>query len=221
MINKTSFLKEQSGYTIPILLYFIITFILLSFLNKGDLVLFFSDNRTDFWNIFFIYGTKLGEEHAYIFALIFLSFLKYRYAIFVPAVAGLTAIFSALLKSFFSHLRPKLWLQELGETITFVPDIYVNIGYTSFPSGHTFSSFAIFGYLALCSNKWWLKTIFASCAITTGLSRVYLVQHFLEDIVFGAFLGTLLAIGIYLLQTLLNNDINKWWNRSFKFKRSN
>ena len=139
-------------------------------------------------------------------------FFKYRYAIFVPVVAGLAAIFSTVLKKIFSHLRPKLWLQELGETLTFVPDIYVNIGYTSFPSGHTFSGFAIFGYLALCSNKWWVKLLFATCAIITGLSRVYLVQHFLEDIVFGAFLGTSLAIGVYLLQSRLSNNHHKWWN---------
>lgn len=213
MINTTPFLREHKWYNIPIVLYFTACFILLLFLNKGDLVLFFSDNRTDFWNTFFIYGTKLGEEYIYLLGLVGLLFVKYRYAIFVPVVAGITAVFSALLKIFFAHLRPKLWFEELGEILTFVPDIYVNVGYTSFPSGHTFSGFAIFGYLALCSNRWWLKILFASFAIITGLSRVYLAQHFLEDIVFGGFLGTTLAIGVYLLQSRLSDDASKWWNK--------
>jgi membrane-associated phospholipid phosphatase len=214
MIETTPFLREHRGYNIPILLYFVACFILLFFLNKGDLVLFFSDNRTDFWNTFFVYGTKLGEEYTYALALIGLLFIKYRYAIFVPIVGGLTAVFSGLLKHFFAHLRPKLWFEALGETLTFIPDIYVNVGHTSFPSGHTFSGFAIFGYLALCSNKWWLKALFASSAIITGLSRVYLAQHFLEDIVFGGFLGTALAIGVYLLQSRLSDNTEKWWNKS-------
>ena len=212
MINATPFLREHKGYSITIILYFIVSFILLLFLNKGDLVLFFSDNRTDFWNTFFIYGTQLGEEYTYLLAGIGLLFIKYRYAIFVPLVAGFTAVFSFLLKAFFAHPRPKLWFESLGETLTFVPDIYVNVGLTSFPSGHTFSGFAIFGYLALCSSKWWLKTLFASFAIITGLSRVYLAQHFLEDIVFGGFLGTALAVGVYLLQERWSNDESKWWN---------
>lgn len=213
MINTTPFLREHKWYNIPILLYFIVCFILLFLLNKGDLVLFFSNNRTDFWNTFFIYGTQLGEAYTYLIAFVGLLFIKYRYAIFVPVVAGTSFIFSFLLKRFFAHLRPKLWFEELGEVLTFVPNLYVNIGHTSFPSGHTFSGFAIFGYLALCSSKWWVKILFASSAIITGLSRVYLVQHFLEDIVFGAFLGTSLAIGLYLLQSRLSDDVDKWWNK--------
>ena len=87
MINTTPFLREHKWYNIPIVLYFTACFILLLFLNKGDLVLFFSDNRTDFWNTFFIYGTKLGEEYIYLLGLVGLLFVKYRYAIFVPVVA--------------------------------------------------------------------------------------------------------------------------------------
>jgi len=217
MINTTPFLREHKWYTIPVLLYFVVSFILLLFLNKGDLVLFFSNNRTDFWNVFFIYGTQLGEAYTYVLAFLGLLLVRFRYAIFVPVVAGLALLISFSLKSFFAHLRPKLWFEELGETLTFVPNIYVNIGHTSFPSGHTFSGFAIFGYLALCSNKWWLKILFASCAIITGLSRVYLVQHFLEDIVFGAFLGTSLAIFVYYLQLRLSKNDSKWWNKGIIF----
>ena len=84
MINTTPFLKEHRWYNIPIILYFITCFILLFFLNKGDLVLFFSDNRTEFWNMFFLYGTKLGEEYTYLLAIVGLLLFKYRFAIFVP-----------------------------------------------------------------------------------------------------------------------------------------
>jgi membrane-associated phospholipid phosphatase len=215
MANATSFLNENRSYYIPVLLYFITSFILLLAIDKGEEILFFSNHRTDFWNLFFTYATKLGEEYTYILGFFGLLLFKYRYAIFAPIVAGLTAIFSFSLKSLFAHPRPKVWFEGLGETLNYVPDVYVHVGNGSFPSGHAMSGFAIFGFLALVSSKWWLKTLFALCAILTALSRVYLVQHFLEDIFFGAFLGTFVAISVYWLQKrLLNDEADKWWNRA-------
>lgn len=214
-MNRVSFIRKQSAFFIPVLLYFFTGVILLFLLDKGDLIRFFSDNRTEFWNTFFKYGTQLGEEYTYLISFIVLLFIRFRFALFLPLVAGLTAVLSISLKSFLAHPRPKPWFTALNEELTYVADVYVNVSMTSsFPSGHTFSGFAVFGFLALISDRAWLKALFASCAIIVGVSRVYLVQHFLEDVVFGAFLGTALAIGLYWLQSKLSDDSSKWWNKN-------
>jgi membrane-associated phospholipid phosphatase len=43
-----------------------------------------------------------------------------------------------------------------------------------------------------------MKTLlFLMAAILVGISRVYLLQHFVEDIMMGAFMGVFLAFLIY------------------------
>jgi membrane-associated phospholipid phosphatase len=67
----------------------------------------------------------------------------------------------------------------------------------SFPSGHAATALAIFGLLTMITNRKWLKMIFFLCAVIVSYSRVYLSQHFLEDILFGSAIGILAVIIFY------------------------
>jgi len=67
----------------------------------------------------------------------------------------------------------------------------------SFPSGHAATALAIFSLLAILTNRKWLKLFFLLCAVIVSYSRVYLSQHFLEDIIFGSVLGILAVIIFY------------------------
>ncbi len=77
-------------------------------------------------------------------------------------------------------------------------------GMNSFPSGHTITAFAIFIILALIVKKNYLKVFFTTIAILAGFSRVYLSQHFLEDI----FSGALIGIGIAVLSCTLVDQLS-------------
>jgi len=212
--------KNQIAFIIPMGLYLLIGCFLLAFeIEKGDLVLFFSDNRSESLNQFFIIVNELGEEYIYVLGLVVLLFVKFRYALIMPLVAGLTAVLSLLLKNAFGHARPKLWFESMGVALNYVPDVFVNGGaFSSFPSGHTFSAFAAFGYFALVSKSPFLKVAFCLLAMLGGLARVYLAQHFFEDIIFGGFCGITLAVLLYILQLQLNNDENRWWNKRLTLK---
>ena len=74
----------------------------------------------------------------------------------------------------------------------------------SFPSGHTITAFAIFIILAMVVKKQYLKVLFTLTAILAGFSRVYLSQHFLEDI----FLGALIGVAIALLSCTLVDKLS-------------
>ena len=89
-------------------------------------------------------------------------------------------------------------------------------GYSSFPSGHTFSAFAIYTFFALVSKQKWVSLLCSLLAIGVGFSRVYLNQHFLEDIYLGSILGVGLAVGYYYFSEFLaskyiklNNSLKK------------
>ncbi len=66
--------------------------------------------------------------------------------------------------------------------------------YNSFPSGHATSCFVLFTILAYYfTSKISLQILFLVCAIIIALTRVYLSQHFLNDVLAGSIIGTLSA----------------------------
>ncbi len=70
----------------------------------------------------------------------------------------------------------------------------------SFPSGHTAGAFAFFCFLTLIMpiGKRWIGFIYFLLAILVAYSRIYLSQHFYDDVYAGSILGTLTCIAIYL-----------------------
>ncbi len=192
--------------------------IALSLLNQGDLLLYFSENRTPFWDIFFRNGTKLGEEWTYIGFLIFFLFIRFRYAVLIPITGIIVTIISFLSKSFFLHPRPSLYYKDLGTLgdINLVEGVYLVKGLSSFPSGHTMSAFAIFTLVALLlKQKKGVALLLFAMAIIVGLSRIYLVQHFLEDVYLGGVMGFLIAVFIYEIQRRFPMDTSRWIDRKW------
>ena len=70
-------------------------------------------------------------------------------------------------------------------------DGYAMHEWNSFPSGHTMSAFGLSSLLALMAGPKSRKRVLvlALLAIAVGLSRIFLVQHFLVDVLAGALLG--------------------------------
>ncbi|RZK40560.1 MAG: phosphatase PAP2 family protein, partial [Hymenobacter sp.] len=66
----------------------------------------------------------------------------------------------------------------------------------SFPSGHSTSAFSVFLLLTLLvKNKRW-GYVFLLLAAAAAYSRVYLAQHFVEDVYAGSLLGTVLTLAL-------------------------
>lgn len=175
----------------------------LAMLNQGDDILFINRHRTPFSDVFFRAFTKLGEVYVYLPVLLLLLFYRYRYALSVPLLGISVLALSFGFKSLFAHDRPLAFFRKLGllDQLHFVQGVRVNGGATSFPSGHTMSAFAIFAFMAFClPQKKWVGAILLLVALLVGFSRIYLIQHFFEDVYFGAILGVLVAMIWYWLQ---------------------
>lgn len=176
-------------------------FILLGFIEKGDVILFFSAHRQDYWNIFFRIVTRLAEPAGYILLFILLLFVRFRlaFSLFVVAFSGL--LLSWLLKMYFAHPRPWVFFERQNRSaeLILVPHVDLNTAVdTSFPSGHTLSAFALFTVVALSVKPLWLKYVCLLAAVLAGLSRIYLVQHFLEDVCMGALVGSALGYVVFV-----------------------
>ncbi|MCO4847155.1 MAG: LssY C-terminal domain-containing protein [Yoonia sp.] len=113
-----------------------------------------------------------------------------------------------------------LWLTVIGNqlTVTLLKNIfarprpemavYVESSF-SFPSGHSAASVAFFGfvtYVVIREHIGWVVTSFvtgASLIFLIGLSRIYLVEHYLSDVLNGYLVGALwMLLGIFLAQWL-------------------
>jgi len=64
----------------------------------------------------------------------------------------------------------------------------------SFPSGHSTTAFATYFLIAVVSKNQYIKALMLFIAITVGFSRIYMSNHFFQDVVGGSFLGITLSI---------------------------
>ena len=72
--------------------------------------------------------------------------------------------------------------------------ILTGVGWDSFPSGHTLTAFATGVLLTyLVKNKRW-AFLLIFYGVMVGFSRMYLSEHFFEDVVAGSIMGVVLTI---------------------------
>ncbi|MBN1251937.1 MAG: phosphatase PAP2 family protein [Bacteroidales bacterium] len=184
----------------------IISIILLSY-SKSEIHLFINKFHNSFFDLFFKYYTHLGDGIVVAVFIFILLFIKYRYAI-ITAISGILAII--VVQSLKRYIipdvnRPELFFKGIHE-LYFVPDVITHTSH-SFPSGHTTTGFLIFFISALITNNKFLKFLFLIFAILIGYSRVYLSQHFLNDVYFASIFS--IIIGFFTFFWVSNWKNNK------------
>ncbi|MCR8561594.1 phosphatase PAP2 family protein [Mucilaginibacter sp. BJC16-A38] len=103
-------------------------------------------------------------------------------ALYVGSSAAITFGTTMLMKTIFKRRRP--FVQNLK-----IVAVY-NAGSTSFPSGHTSTSFAVATALSRAYPKWYVIVPSYLWAGSVGYSRMYLGVHYPSDVFGGAVLGT-------------------------------
>ncbi len=193
MINL---IRHNHRYFLP---YFALLFgslLLLLFIEKGEEVIWLNQFYNDSMNWIFKWSTKLGEVWVGIIIGIAIL-LKYPFRSFCAFIIVL--VLESILVQFFKNVlfsdavRPKIFLEE--HSLRFVEDLYINTMH-SFPSGHTAASFVFFTFLALLADPKW-KPWLLIFPLLTGLSRIYLAQHFLLDVVVGSIIGAILSLIVF------------------------
>ena len=139
------------------------------------------------------YVTDLGNGWTVIILSAILLLFNYRVAFLMATTYAITSLSAQVVKYIFDAPRPKLYFQAQLSHLHFVKGVQM-LSLHSFPSGHTTTAFST-GLLItyLVKNKYWgVLLIIAAAAV--GYSRMYLSQHFFEDVVAGSALGVFLTI---------------------------
>lgn len=192
------YIWENKWFFIPTLFFFCVGGFLIGVIPYSHEILFFNDYRHEPYNALFRLLTICGEVWAFVFFGSILLFRRPRYAILIAITGILTMPISYWAKDRIGIDRPITFFEKnrpQSDQPVLVPDVELNRGQTSFPSGHSMAAFALYGLLALMlpphRKQWGL--LLAIMAIFVGISRIFLVQHFLADVLGGAFLGLLLS----------------------------
>lgn len=208
--------KEKLWFIIPFLFWLLIGAIILSQINKGDMVLFFNANRIDWANIFFSIGSMLAEYGFILFVMAVLLNQKMGYFFIYGITWAVSGVVAQSLKRVFDMPRPAGVFDE--RILHFVGKGKLHHHF-SFPSGHTTTAFALFFALALFSKNKIGQFIFFLLAVSTAISRVYLLQHFYIDVYFGSILGVIIA---YVLFVTINSSnifgFQNWKNKKIGTK---
>lgn len=160
--------------------------------------------HTPFLDSFFKCVTWLGEEFPVYVGVAFLlwnfnSVWNRRNGLFILLSQGLTFIVTQIMKFAFAHPRPATYFEQMGvELPETVPGESLRRAFNSFPSGHTSAAFALFVSLALIMPRKWAP-LWVCMAWAVAYSRIYLSQHFLEDILLGSIIGVMSTCAVYLL----------------------
>ena len=134
---------------------------------------------------------KTGLEYTKIIDTFDFYLLVCRHWIWSLATAG---ILCNLIKYILGVARPKYFFNEGFERVDFFNALHKA---NSFPSGHTQAAFTLAILLVIYVNKYYW-VIFTIAALM-GISRIFMSMHFPSDILFGAYLGSLIPILLYKL----------------------
>ncbi len=161
-----------------------------AFVPKSALHLFLNRFHAPFFDLFFKYLTWLGSGWTVVAIILIMLFRHARTAVvFLMGNLLNTGIVQGMKNYLFSGvLRPAGSFKDV-QSLYLVPGVDMNIHY-SFPSGHSATAFGIFVIMILLSKKQWQKFLWLFAAMLTAYSRVYLSQHFFQDILAGSFIGT-------------------------------
>lgn len=199
-------------YFLTISYTFILIGMFITLLNqKIELHLWINQYHSYFFDILFKNLTIIGDGAFALvllpYLILFAEFRTFLISLFGCFIAGMLAQFFKKI-IFSAALRPGALIEQ--DLLHMVDDVHLHSSH-SFPSGHTTSSFALFALIAFFNRKNKnIQIISAVGAILVGFSRVYLSQHFMEDIIFGAFLGiTGFFISFQLMQYFKFNRLNE------------
>ncbi|MCE9540608.1 MAG: phosphatase PAP2 family protein [Bacteroidetes bacterium] len=216
--NVKAIFKTNVSFLVPYILFIVLGALLIVINTKTETHLSFNTLHSSFFDIFFYYITNLGDGLMMLLTVIILLAVKYRYAVIV-ALSNITAsIITQLLKQtvFNEIVRPKKFFEGIHD-LYFVPGVENHL-YYSFPSGHATCAFSLYFALALLVENKVLKLCLFFVALLVGYSRIYLSQHFFEDVYAGSLIGVCTTFAVYYSIEKRNRN---WMNGSLitSFKR--
>lgn len=184
---KTEFAIRE--FSLPMMVWMLAGAGIIITTEQLDLHLWINQLNHPITDTIFKYMTYLGDGIFAALIILIIFFYKIRYAVIgLIGVLG-SGLFSQFLKRvvFDDHFRPSKVFETIAD-LHFVDGVNLYSRH-SFPSGHSTTAFALFLFLAFLAPNKWMRYVCFAIALLTAFSRVYISQHFFEDIYIGSLIG--------------------------------
>lgn len=195
--------RKNRLFFIPYALVLVVFGALQVFYSQAQLMQWVNSRNSPLADLIFPYITYVGDGAFYItVCLLLLAFVNWRVGLMALASFALSSLVSEFLKKivFNGSPRPLKYFEHSTFQYHVIEGLDIH-SYNSFPSGHTTTAFAMFGLLAFLDQKKSRGWVWLLLGLLAGYSRVYLFQHFVEDVFAGSLVGTLSSIVIYVLMS--------------------
>jgi len=209
--------KTNPAFFITFCIWVILIITLLLLVTKKESFQFINSHHALWADILMTVNTFVGDG-IFIIALAVLCcfFRKWNYAKGIFGTYVFSGLVCCVLKSIFHAERPAAMFKgdPTFHVVSWLPVAYAN----SFPSGHTTSAFAMAATVAIISKDKRIGLFCFILAALTGYSRIYLGQHFLEDVAFGSLLGVGATCIYFIFMPMIS--FNKRPVSNFKFPQT-
>jgi membrane-associated phospholipid phosphatase len=193
-------LRQHRGFFTLYFAFLVIAAYLLFVYSKSSIHIYFNQYHNPVSDVFFKYFTHLGDGWTIVLVgFIFLTFKSIRSGLLI----WLTGLLGGALSQFMKHIlfgdtpRPAKYFTEINPfELHYVDDVSMNY-VNSLPSGHTTAAFGLCLAIAFIYRNKHIDSLMFMLALLISISRIYLSQHFLEDVYLGSIVGVLSAIVIY------------------------
>ena len=180
-------------FFIPYLIILCSCLVLKLLLTREDIFFEVNEHHYSFADQFFSYATDFGNGIAVPVIGLILLLHSYRKAFLVISCSLVTTIVCQVIKVAVHAPRPSVYFKDQLTHIYFIKGIKM-LSWNSFPSGHTVQAFTLAVVLSyITPNKKW-AFIYLLLALFIGYSRMYLSQHFFEDVVAGSIIGSITTV---------------------------
>lgn len=205
MVAIQNLIKRYTYFLGTTFVLILVASCILLFSEKTTIHLEINAHHSAFADFFFRNITFVGDGLFAVIGVVVIGIIGYRRYNWVPLTLGLsTLMISGAIAQFLKQyvypnaMRPVAFLSD--HKLYLVEGVQIHLG-NSFPSGHTTAAFAFFGFISgyYLKDRPILQVLCALCAGLIGYSRMYLSQHFLEDVFTGMLIGTLSGFLMLLL----------------------
>ena len=177
-------------FTYATILFLLLGTAALFYWNKEQVFLWLNHQHTYTADVILKYFTYIGDGIFMLGLGLLLLLLRMRkLGVLMLLSFLLSGLLAQSIKRIEERPRPGLHFQN-PDIIHRVDDVLLK-GKNSFPSGHTTTAFATFSLLAFATRNKFVQFLYFAIAVTIGYSRIYLGQHFAEDVLMGAAVGFL------------------------------
>lgn len=210
-MNLKSLYKQNRIFFIGYLIFVLIAIYVLSCYSKADGFFLMNPLHSRFLDMVFIPFTYFGDGFFIITLGLVLFFLKRRLlSLMILSSYLISGIIAQILKFFIEEARPAFYLEKTNYP-HFIEGVTLH-NYHSFPSGHTASAFALAAVLSFAVKNKNYSFLFLLWAALVGYSRMYLGQHFMDDVFVGSLVGVLTSIFCWII---FQNIFNKFLMKKF------